>query len=490
MTTTKKSRAIGLILCLATLLLTCSGCLQSKDHLRINADGSGRWTYRVTLGPQMTAMVASGEDDGPATLTAAGVKAAAEQTKGVTLKTCKETKEGGSQTLTVDLTFESIAELASGPFAEQLSLELKAEDGQLVVYSPLGPFGEEDGDGMNIDLSSMIPLFAGFETARMITLPNPVLETNGQKRETHAAVWSFAVDANTSKDDFKKMSDMRPRVACAMTGVTMKLPVELVIPEDEEDEEEEAFVGNYVDTPATQAAEGFSLQPIHAVVRRDLHYIPTDIIAMGTPMRVTFDCIWPEDISPSGYSGLTVAAATDNSGTDLRKDRPGKRHGADTVQELKIREDVTNRARFELDFLELPARDATTYSVSGHFDLHVPKRVVAVQIEKPKALVGKPLEHPALAESAITLRRFQGAIVELSSKKDLGAITKITLSNADGSKNAKAFSTSSRSFAGIHTKSVHFSGLSKLESPVLTLMVAEGVEKKRVDFQFTDLKLP
>jgi hypothetical protein len=474
---------------LTLILLGTSGCLQSKDHLRLNADGSGRWSYRITLGPQMAAMVAGDDANSIDTMTAAGVRKAAEQTKGVTLRICQEKREGNSQVLTVDLTFDSIADLANGPFAEQLGLELKSEDGQLVVYSPAGPFGDEHVEGVNMDISGMKPLLVGFEMARMITLPNPVLETNGQKRDTHAAVWSFAVDADTSEADLRKMGDLRPRVACAMTGVTMELPVKLVIPEDEEDEEEETFSGKFVDTPATQTAEGISLQPIHTVVRRDLHYIPTDIIAMGTPMRVSFNCSWPEGVSPTGYSGLTVSTATDNVGTDLQKDRPSKSRKADVVHELEIREDA-NRAHFEIDFVELPAREATTFSISGHFVLHVPKRVVPVRIENPEALSGKPLEHPALADFAITLKRFRGGMVELSSPKDLGAITKITLSNEDGSESAKAFSSSSRSFGGRHSKSVHFSGASKLETPVLTLMVAEDVAKQRVDFTFTDLKLP
>jgi hypothetical protein len=477
----------GLII---AIVFGTSGCLQSKDHLKLNADGSGRWSYRITLGPQMAAMVASGDAEDPDMMTAAGVRNAAKLTKGVTLRICQEKREGNSQVLTVDLTFDSIADLANGPFAEQLGLELKTEGGKLVVYSPAGPFGDEHVEGVNMDISGMKPMLVGFKVARMITLPNPVLETNGQKRDTHASVWSFAVDADTSEADLKKMGDLRPRVTCAMTGVTMKLPVKLVIPEEEEEEEQETFGGKFVDTPATQTAEGISLQPIHTVVRRDLHYIPTDIIAMGTPMRVSFDCSWPEGVFPTGYSGLTVSAATDNVGTSLQKDRPSKFRKADVVHELKIREDHPNRARFELDFVDLPAREATTFSISGHFVLHVPKRVVPVKIENPEALSGKPLEHPALADFAITLKRFRGGMVELSSKKDLGAITKITLSNADGSEGAKAFSSSSRSFGGTHSKSVHFSGASKLENPVLTLMVAEEVAKQRVDFKFTDLKLP
>ena len=485
--TTHTIRRIGLALVVA---LCTSGCLQSKDHLRLNADGSGRWSYRITLGPQMAAMLASDDADSPDTMTAVGVRKAAKETKGVTLRICEEKREGASQVLTVDLTFDSIADLANGPFAEQLGWELKSEGGQLVVYSPYGPFGDEHVEGVSMDISGMKPLLVGFEMARKITLPNPVLETNGRKQETHAAVWSFAVKADTGKEDLQKMGEMRPRVACAMTGVTMKLPVELVIPEDaDEDDEEETFGGNYVDTPATQTAQGISLQPIHATVRRDLHYVPTDILAMGSPLRLAFDCTWPEDISPSGYSNLTVAVATDNNGTNLKNGNSLRLSKAKGVRELKIHHEVANRARFEFD-LELPARDATAFSVSGHFMLHVPKGVMPVKIEDPKALVGKPVEHPALTDSAVTLRRFQGSIVELSSENVLGAITEIRLSNADGSKVAKPFSTSTRRFAGKHVKSVSFSGISKLDNPVLTLMVAEDVEKQRVDFTFTDLKLP
>lgn len=460
-----------------------SGCLQSKDHLKLNADGSGRWTYRVTLGPQMAAMVAADSEGGPQTLTAAGVKEAAKQAKGVVLKTCKETRNGASQTLTVDLTFESIAELAASPFAEQLGWELKSEGGQLVILSKAGPLGGGDDD-MNVDISGMKPMLIGFQSARMVTLPNPVIETDGQKRETHAAVWSFKVDANTTDADMKKMTDARPRAACAMTGITMALPVTLTGAEAEEH-----FGGEHEPTPASQTAAGISLQPVHTVVHREQHYVPTNILSMGRPLTLTFDCSWPEGVEPAGYSDLTISAASDNAGTDLKLKDAHRFHGPNHVHDLDGRDDAKNTARFDVE-LGLPTRDATTFSVAGHFNLHVPKRIVPVHVANPKGLVGKALEAPELAEFAITLKRFSNGQVELSAKKDLSAIKEIRLENDDGSEQAKSFSSHSHSFGGKHSKSVHFSGASKLKNPVLVLVVAEDIERQRVEFEFTDLKLP
>ena len=493
---TMKNLLSPLLCCIigaATLLTT--GCMQSKDHLRLNADGSGRWTYRVTLGPQLAAALAGGESvgGGPETMTVAGVKAAAKQTKGITLKTCEEKREGNSQTLTVDLTFDSIAELANSPFAEQLGWELKSEKGQLVVYSPGGPFGDEDDDNVNFGFSGMKPFLIGLKLDRIVTLPNPITSTNAHAKKAAAAKWGFAVDADTSEAEMKKMSGMRPRVACAMKGVTMKLPVKLKKAEKTADASFDFGGGaggqEHAPTPASKSAKGIVLQPIHAVVHREQHYVPTNILSMSDPLKLTFSCTWPSVISPAGYSSITVEKARDNKGTDLVRKEEHSFHKPNELRDLRVDSDKKNTARMEVN-LGAPARDATAFSASGYLNLHVPKRVVPVKIRNPEKYVGKQLQGKELAPLAVTLKSYTNNRVALTSKSDLDAIQEIRVESADGSSRSESWSSNRSSFGDRYEKSVHLRNDREIQDPVLVLVVAEGIEKQRVDFKFNNLKLP
>lgn len=224
------------------LLVIATGCLEHKDYLVLNKDGSGTYRCQVIPGAQLKAMMAQAEQSGtqgnvevsggPMAFKREDLMNRLKGVEGVKLAEYSHTQDRrGRDVYEFALEFDSIAELLRSPLGEDIGWCFKKENGNLVAYLPQ-EWTEAENDNsasQQMDLSdpeafNMIkPMLTGLKVDRRIRLPNPVLESNRTRQRNNILSWVFQVTPETTQ---KELTDpVVPRAVCSVEGITFDLPV-------------------------------------------------------------------------------------------------------------------------------------------------------------------------------------------------------------------------------------------------------------------------
>jgi hypothetical protein len=217
---------------LALLAVAFTGCIQLEDTLTVNGDGSGSWKFDIALGPQMTAMIASGGSQGNNTLfKEVEFRAAVAKIKGARVVSYSVKTEPSGMKVKGEMAFQSIVEVyRSKAFDEQLNWELKKVGGNLEADIRKGMMGGSSDDRdtdltSNMDFKSIKGLMVGMKMDRTLVLPNKVLSGNSSEKSGNRARWVVELTKDTTEAQFKKMNAERPHAVCSAAGVFFKLPL-------------------------------------------------------------------------------------------------------------------------------------------------------------------------------------------------------------------------------------------------------------------------
>ncbi len=198
------------LLALLPGLLLC-GCLESQDRIALRADGSGTLTSRFVVDRARTDELveqafafAQMSDPSLASqprpevtgdpLHPAWFRAAAAATEGYEVTSAEQSEAEGRRTTTVEARFTTLAAAARGQafYAASVTLERieKSDEcpkgGWRLVFDDLAPLtGMLPPDLTQADLRQMLgmlqPQLGGFVVERSLTLPTPILKTNGER---------------------------------------------------------------------------------------------------------------------------------------------------------------------------------------------------------------------------------------------------------------------------------------------------------------------
>ena len=202
---------VALLLCCA---LPLGGCLESKETIRIEQDGSGRFVQRVSIDPQARdellrrlARLHGAEKD-PETLplaepfSPAWVRTCAEDAPGYVIEKVERTVgEDGRLTTQVVARFDQLAEAARGGafFTAGVRLDRVGKRRWRLVVSDVwaAPLREPDGELAGRPARDLVEVvrepLVGYRVERTFALPGKVLETNGTLGADGRSV-SFVVD--------------------------------------------------------------------------------------------------------------------------------------------------------------------------------------------------------------------------------------------------------------------------------------------------------
>ena len=202
----------------AALALLCmlplSGCMESKETIRVEKDGSGRYVQRVSIDPKARdellkrlAQLHGAEED-PKSLPFADpfapgwVRARAEKAEGFTLEKVERTVgEDGLLITEVVARFDQLAEAARGGafFTASVNLDRAGKGRWRLVVSDVWaePLQAEDGELSGRPAKAFVEAIqaslVGYRVERRFVLPGKILETNGVVEEDGRSV-SFVVD--------------------------------------------------------------------------------------------------------------------------------------------------------------------------------------------------------------------------------------------------------------------------------------------------------
>jgi hypothetical protein len=222
------------------LLLCLTGCLQTKDELTINADGSGkvRIETRTAAGANNMAEAASMEEmdaQGPALYPPASPQEAKRLFPGkdFVITVSQTNADNGDSITVIEVQYKDINALLASPYgrAHQLAVELD-KDG-LAIKGVTGMemvahiAGMQGGGGMGMMEMMEFPEMAGGDLQKRagemraefrITLPNPVTSSNGA-RDGKTADWT--VERAKCKDaaDFAQQLGIVTDARCAADGL-------------------------------------------------------------------------------------------------------------------------------------------------------------------------------------------------------------------------------------------------------------------------------
>ncbi|HXR08406.1 MAG TPA: hypothetical protein VN765_13800, partial [Candidatus Acidoferrum sp.] len=225
-------------LCCGLLLICLTGCLQTKDELTLNADGSGkvRIETRTAAGANAASLAAmSGEmgGQGPAIYPPASPAEAKKffPGKDFVLTTKQTNAENGDSVTVIEAAFKDINALLASPYgrAHQLAVDLD-KDGLLVRgitgMETAARMAEVKDDTGMMGMIGMMGAAGGDAQKKVgemraefrITLPNAVSTSNGA-RDGKTADWT--VERAKCKDaaDFAQQLGVVAEARCAADGL-------------------------------------------------------------------------------------------------------------------------------------------------------------------------------------------------------------------------------------------------------------------------------
>ncbi len=201
---------------LLAAFLLLAGCVEGESELTINADGSGSLRYRLDMIPQAVEVLEEMSSapgfvsDFPWPLTPEAVRAAIQKAGLVAQEVESEGLPDGGLRLDLTLSFDHIGEFVqAGPFRQTTFQLSPIADGD-VVYTGAVDFAPQTGGGIGALLFEEQRGRVGFAMARFlyrgmrfsdtVTLPGPILETNGERIGPRTVRWQFDLDALTFEE--------------------------------------------------------------------------------------------------------------------------------------------------------------------------------------------------------------------------------------------------------------------------------------------------
>ena len=474
------------LLPILTLVAVClTGCLELEDTLTVNADGSGTWKFSFVLGPQMTAMIASGGNNKNQTIfREPEFRREIAAVKGAEVIAYRSEVVEGKMSFSGEVRFRSIAEMyRAEALREQFNWEFREVDGRLEARITDGLMSSGDSSSMKIKFESVKPMLVGMKMNRTLVLPNAIDSANATEQQGKRARWFFEIDSQTTEAQFNELNKLSPKAVCGLDGVGFKLPLgpEGTMPIQ--------LTGSTTDDAALRAMlEDVRLTPVRGRLTRVAKYLEDDRISFGdSPLTLTLGLSWPKDLKPVAWSHLTVERAIDDTGRNLAK-KPSRL--ADRTRD--INPSVAREHRIEIPVsLAEPDRAATSFDVRGALLLHVPSGISHFKVPGIRDLVGKPIEVEGLEPYGLRVKSFSGNSLRLVGDQPNDAIVDVRLVSEDLENEQKRFYLNRNHFRDEYRLDAGFSsGREKLENPTLVISVAGEVGRFKVPFAFEKLKMP
>ncbi|MFT5130584.1 MAG: hypothetical protein ACI8W8_004215 [Rhodothermales bacterium] len=218
----------GILILVLGALLFGTGCMQMEDHLTVNADGSGTWSYTIGLSAQLAAMAeqGGGEQDGPATTRADLEKMAA--AVGGKVESFETGTKGGSKIYSGSISFPSIEKFVNSEIGTETGWTFRNHKGHLYAKLPSGMMPDGPGDKKETseeEFNMMKGMMNGLKVSRSITLPNEIVNHNGAPGKGNTIKWEFGMNANTTKAAADNAGKVKPGAICPLDGIKFNLPL-------------------------------------------------------------------------------------------------------------------------------------------------------------------------------------------------------------------------------------------------------------------------
>jgi hypothetical protein len=315
----------------AGLFLAClTGCIQIKDELTLNADGSGKVRIETRVGADASAMAAmTGEMGGGGAYPPVSEEEARKFFPGQDFKiTVKQDRTDKGETVTVvDVEYKDINALLASPYGRAHQLTVETDKDGLAVKAIGGMEGiarmaeikPDNAMGM-MAMPSLADMQKNKEKMRMefrITLPNAVTAGNGV-RDGKSAVWIAERAKSKDAAEFVQQSGLVAEVRCDGAGLKMSpvTPARLGLrPFAELSAGASAAKGAGPDTAKIAAAAKFV--PYGVVVTRSV-----DLSGQGgmnqNSAQLVGAVVLPREFEPQKWGDTTLDEAVDAKGNDLK----------------------------------------------------------------------------------------------------------------------------------------------------------------------------
>ena len=312
------------------LLLLLCGCLQTKDDLTINGDGSGKVHMEIVSSIPPEFAQGMGMMGGGAPVVYPPISEAEAQKffpgKDFNVTTKQQRAENGDLTTTIDVDFKDINALLASPYGHAHQLSAQLENGTLVVKAITGletsaRFAETKDDGeMSLGMPNMVDLQKRTNEMRAdfrITLPNAVTGGNGTNAGKSAA-WSVARAQSKDAEDFARKLGIVCEARCSADGLKFSptTPARLALCSFAQLTEGASAVSTpTVDTNKVAAAVKFV--PYGLTVTRSL-----DLSGNGSTRENTAQFIGalvvPPEYTPKKWGAAKLEEVVDAKGNDLK----------------------------------------------------------------------------------------------------------------------------------------------------------------------------
>lgn len=484
------AKTAGNIILVGTLCLI-SGCIQMKDALILNADGSGTWQLTMTYGAQLMGMMESGGNmDHDIFMHRDQLEKVVKGIKGARIASYDLQKEPEEMTVSMKIAFDSIEEMMSSEMGKPIGWYFEKRDNLFVATLSKGLMETKNNSDDTIQMGgqeqfAMIKgMMMGMKVQRQIVLPNTITTTNAMKRKGRAAGWVMEIKPDTKEEEFTKLSELKPEAVCLLKGITFKLPLKPSGPKP-------ALDAVKTDpATASKLAGQVNIKPTSLTITRRKTYEEKPKGFFGGPMSTTLSLAlqWPENLRPVGYTDLQVEEAIDDTGTALKCTSSS----GDQVHNFNLQHDKTDTVSLDLNFKAPPPKNASSISLRGSITLHIPGEMAPVKVPNIKTMVGKQISTPGVEHLQMTLKSLDDKPNNhefvFESPVDLSSVAEVKIVSVDLSQEFKSwFVHNMRWGQGYMLKA----GFNKIpENPTFVFVVSKDVARHRIPFEFKNLELP
>lgn len=480
--------------CFMMPVLLCS-CLEMKDKLKINHNGSATWEYEIKTGPRLTAMLEAEKDEEPndqirissptdnAVFDEAKMKNALKSVKGAKLIRFDKKKVGDSLLITAKIEFSSIHELVKSELAKQVKWNFIEKKGRLLAYTKdLMDVSTSNSSNQQEPKFNMVKaMFMGMAIERTIELPNTIVKTNSKKTSGKQAQWSFKLTGKTTEKEFDAFNKLKPYAYCSLSDVSFKLPVIAIA------KKQDAFKTSskpISDKEMSQLNKDFSFSAKDATLSRRVDYVNQSASSNNGSLNFNFTIKWNPASHPAGYRNVIVTKATDDKGNDISKEQ----YYGSGIQKFNASERSPNQAKLYMN-LKAPSKQSTSYDVEGRVTIVLPSQIQKCEVKDLQNYVGKKLEIPELKAFDLTLKSMDKTKVEFNSPVDTSKILEVKLVSADQTAEAKPWHVNNMKWGNKYLLSASFHKI-KFDNPVLVITYAKELKETDVPFKFDNLKTP
>lgn len=218
----------------ALLLIPLCGCLQTRDEVTINADGSGKvhLETRSSLPPELAESLATGGALGGGVGIAYPPISEDEARKffpgkDFNVTTKQDRADNGDVTTVIDVAFEDINAVLASPYGRAHQLSVVIQDGSLVVKGITGMEGSarlaemKDESGMASEMPGLLDVQKRkneMSDEFRITLPNLITSGNGTN-EGKSEIWSAAYAQSKDAEKFARKLGAVCEARCSAQGL-------------------------------------------------------------------------------------------------------------------------------------------------------------------------------------------------------------------------------------------------------------------------------